>query len=218
MLARGGTYEIAIQDPGKGPDEAPVLIEEFSDFECPACRANYRTISDLISQYPTQVKFVYKDFPLPIHNQAQEAARGVLCAAQQEKFIVFHDAVFEDQPNWSAHSGDVGDLLNVLVGQEGMNQDDFDACTSSRDVKKAISADLLEGQNRGVSSTPTFFINGKKLEGGKSLFEWIQLVNEELEKKGLTPENELTESASDEAADEENTDATEEDSTEEATE
>lgn len=191
LVARGGDYALTMTEPSIGPEDAPVLIEEFADYQCPACQASYKALKSLVSQYPTQVRFVYNDFPLPIHDQAQKAARGVLCAGQQGKYWELHDAIFDQQTSWSTNGSDINDTFDGLVATQGLNKDDFDACYTSRNVRNAISEDLIEGQNRGVNSTPTFFVNGKKIQGGQSLFQWIQLVNEELSKKGLTPENSL---------------------------
>ncbi len=193
FIAQGESYDLAIVDPAIGPNEAPILIEEFSDFECPACGANAPILKEALQEYPTQVKFVYKDFPLSsIHPQAREAAAGVLCAAQQGKFQEFHDGVFAEQSTWSGETGDITPYLATLVDEQGIDKAEWETCIASRQAKKAVDADFSEGRSRGVNSTPTFFLNGELVQTPQSVFQWIQLINTELEAQGLTPENALT--------------------------
>ena len=190
LIARGQSYELSFVDPVLGSEDAPVLIEEFSDFQCPACAASAPIVKEALTNYPTQVKFVYKDFPLAsIHPQARPAAIGVLCAAQQGKFEEFHDSIFENQADWTTGGGNIQDYMSNLVDENEINRQEWEACISSRDAKKAVDANFDEGRSRGVNSTPTFFVNGTQITPPQSVFQWIQAIDKALEEKGIEPEN-----------------------------
>lgn len=194
FVARGKSYNLTIQDAYRGVDGAPVVIEEFSDFQCPACRAAVLTIKEAVDQYPNQVKFIYRDFPLPGHQHARLAAAAGLCAAQQDKFWEFHDQVFEQQPIWSAQDRALADQFMTATATElGLNMEEFNTCRQSRQAQAEVDRDFAEGVDRGVNSTPTFFINGVKVDPAQtgSVFQWTQNINAELETKGLTPENQI---------------------------
>ncbi len=192
MLASGSGYDLAVKDPSSGTADAPVVIEEFADFQCPACKVAAAPIKEVLKAYPTQVRFVYRDFPIPGHEHARVAAAAGLCAAQQEKFKPFYETVYGEQENWVAFDRAAFDAYLVSVAQKPeLNLDlaDFNACRASRDAKREVENDYQEGISRSVDSTPTFFINGVKRAEVLSVFQWIQLINAELEKKGLQPEN-----------------------------
>lgn len=189
LLAGGGGYELTVMDPTKGPEEAPVVIEEFSDFQCPACRANAPIVAAAIEEFPTQVKFVYKDFPLSSHSQSRTSASAAFCAAQQGKFQEFHDALFENQAVWSIGSTEAQEFFTNLAIEQGLDVEDWNRCRDSRDARRAIQDNVDEGFERGVTGTPTFYVNGEKIESPASVFAWISLIEKELEKQGMIPEN-----------------------------
>lgn len=185
-LAQGESYQLSVLDPIIGDENAPVLIEEFSDFQCPACGAVAPVLKEALKNYTDEVKLSYKDFPLAsIHPQARTAAAGALCAAQQDEFQSFHDALFENQSQWAEQGGDVREFMLGLVNTLGLDQQEWETCIDSRDVKKAIDADFEEGRSRGVNATPTFFVNGEQIQTPQSVFQWIQLIDGELEKQGI---------------------------------
>lgn len=195
LLASGSSYEIAVKDPFVGPADAPVLIEEFADFQCPACKTAAAPIKEILKAYPTQVRLVYKDFPIPGHEHARVAAAAGLCAAQQEKFRPFYDKVYAQQEEWTLLDRPGFDAFLISTAQDealDLDLEEFNTCRNSRDVKREVENDYQEGIGRTVNSTPTFFINGEKKAEVLSVFQWIQLINAELEKKGITPENTTT--------------------------
>jgi protein-disulfide isomerase len=203
FLASAEGYTPSIIDPQVGPDDATVLIEEFSDFQCPACKQSAPLISGALEQFPDSVKFVYKDFPLSIHDKARPAAAAVLCAAQQDKFKEFHDIVFANQETWSGHSSDPArDYFAEFASQLNLDLDEFDTCRESRDIRKLVQADMAEGLERGVNSTPSFFINGKKIDSNPtSVFGWIKLIEEELESQGIIIDSDDTSGDTGESSD-----------------
>lgn len=189
LLARGGNYQLTVLDPGVGPEDAPVLIEEFADFQCPACRANAPLIKAAIADFPTQVRFVYNDFPLSQHGQARSAAISALCAAQQGQFEAYHDSLYENQQVWAQGGSSAEDFFVKSATDLGLDRNDWQSCRDSRDAREAVQADVDEGFERGISSTPSFMVNGEIIENPVSVFAWVKLIEEQLEAKGITPEN-----------------------------
>lgn len=192
FLARGEEYALAVIDPSFGSDDAPILIEEYSDFECPACAAAAPILKGALKEYPTQVKFVYNDYPInSIHAQAQPAAQAALCAAQQGKFFEFHDGIFGKQSEWTQTSSgsDVEPVLVALANENELNIEEWNTCRNSRTVRNVILDDFKEGVDRGVNATPSFFVNGERVNNPGSIFSWIKEINKALEAKGITPEN-----------------------------
>lgn len=190
FLARGSSYTLTVQNPEIGPAEAPVVIEEFADFQCPACKQAAVSLDEVLEMYPTQVKLVYRDFPIPGHAHARLVAAAGLCAAQQDAFSRFYKTIFEKQDAWAAMPREQVDALLASIASElGINVEEFNTCRESRTARSEVDADANEGVSRGVTSTPTFFINGEKQVGVLTVFQWIQRINGVLEQKGLTPEN-----------------------------
>lgn len=192
MLASGSGYNLTVKDPSLGKADAPVLIEEFADFQCPACKTAATAVKEILKAYPNQVRLVYKDFPIPGHEHARTSAAAGLCAAQQDKFLPFYETVYAQQEEWAPLDAAGFDAYLQTMGRDEALQLDltaFNDCRNSRDAKREVDLDASEGISRGVNSTPTFFINGEKKAEVLSVFQWITLINAELEKKGLQPEN-----------------------------
>jgi protein-disulfide isomerase len=154
-------------NPSRGPDNAPVTVVEFSDFQCPHCRELYRTLKDLEPRYP-QVHFVFKDFPLTqIHPWAMTAALAARCAYMNDpqSFWKVHDAIFDNQDLITAENA-YDQMLKFATGA-GLSPDAFRACMISPEAKKAIESNLADGRALKVQSTPTVFVNGRLLVGGE---------------------------------------------------
>lgn len=198
-LAQGGSYEILVADPIVGNSEAPIVLEEYSDFECPACAAAAPIVAAALEEFPNQVQLVYKDFPLARHTQARAAAAAALCAAQQDQFKPYHDKLFEGQQVWGAAQNESDTYFVNAAVDLGLDLDDWNQCRSSRDARTAVQEDVDEGFERGVNSTPSFFLNGERIEAPASVFGWVQLFEAELEKQGLTPENQEEQADSEES-------------------
>ena len=151
----------------KGNEDAPVLIEEWSDFECPFCTRWYtQTLPQIEETYikTGKVKLVYKDFPLSFHANAQKAAEAGKCALEQDKFWDMHDKIFD-----SAGLGQkpTVDNLKAWAGQLGLNQGKFDECLDSGKMAAKVQAEMQEGQQKGVRGTPGFLINGQLVSGAQ---------------------------------------------------
>ncbi len=161
--------------PSKGPDGAPVTIVEFSDFHCPYCRGVQSTLDQLLAKYPTQVRLVYKHFPIDsLHPQARRVADASWCAQQQHKFWEFHDAVYAGAPDASPAA------IAGFASKAGLDMKAFDACVASGKGDPIVQAHIDEGQHYGVSGTPGFFVNGRLLSGAVPLSAFSEIIDEEL--------------------------------------
>lgn len=147
--------DIAIGEPTKGDPDATITIIEFSDFECPFCARFYDETLPLIEERYVdtgKVKFVYKDYPLPMHPNAVSAHIAAECADEQGKFWEYHDMLFDRQGEWS-------DSTMPMYGLElSLDMVNFNSCLSLAGMEDEVRADLVEGSNHGVNGTPTFFI------------------------------------------------------------
>lgn len=144
--------------PFKGAEDAAVLVEEYSDFQCPACGAAYPLLKGVADTYGDQIRFEYNHFPLTrIHPNAMIAALASECANDQGKFWEMHDGIFENQKDLSKS------MLKSLAGEIGLDTESFNACLDSRAHKDIVEADISEGTKRGVNATPTIYINGEKI-------------------------------------------------------
>ena len=147
-------------DPTLGPADALVTIVEFGDFECPFCGQAYPIIKDLLRRYGDRVRFIYRDFPNPsLHINALPAALAASCAEEQKKFWPFHDLLFAHQSKLGAED------LRSYGQQAGLNLVAFDQCVSSQRHLQEIYDDYTAGVNAGVQGTPTWFVNGYRLQG-----------------------------------------------------
>jgi len=162
-------------EPVLGPEQAPVTIVEFSDFQCPYCRQVQAPLKRLLAEYEGKVKLVFRDFPLRnIHPQAQKAAEAAHCAGEQQKFWPYHDKLF------ASTSLQMDDLKKFAQELE-LNVDQFTSCLESNKHAKGIDMDMRDGQNAGVNATPSFFVNGYPLSGAASYERFKELVDAALE-------------------------------------
>lgn len=153
----------------KGDPAAPVVIIEYSDFQCPACRAAETTLQTMLTLYGRDAFFIYKHYPLEDHHAwARLAAAASECAGRQEGFWAYHDALYENQSLWSK-GGDPTDKFLQYARQLGLKEADFKSCLKDPSVNAAIDTDIQEGDERWVGSTPTFFINRRRFVGSRQL-------------------------------------------------
>jgi protein-disulfide isomerase len=145
--------------PFTGARDAPITLVEFSDFQCPYCAAAVPEIRAILKAYPTQVKLVFKEFPLEMHSQANLAAAAAVSAHKQGKFWAMHDAMYAERGNLSR------DNILALARKSGLDMNRFQADLVSSEVRETIIRDLEDGDRAGVEGTPTIFINGQRYNG-----------------------------------------------------
>ncbi len=148
----------------KGNPEATVTLVEYSDFQCPACAAFQPVVEQLLTEYGDQLRFEYKHFPLfNIHPNAREAAVAAEAAGQQGKFYEYHDALFVNQAEWSA-AAIPGTLFIKYATDLGLNVDQFKRQLKSSILRDKVLAEFNEGRELEITGTPTFFLNGQKMQ------------------------------------------------------
>jgi protein-disulfide isomerase len=176
ILLRPPRVEVAY-DPTRlrGNPKAPVIIVEFSDFQCPFCRQVQPTLKNLLAKYEGRVSLAYRDFPLrEIHPQAQLAAEASRCADEQGQFWQYHDLLFANPDKLKRE-----DLIEHTRSLK-LDEKQFDSCLSSAKYKARIEEDLEEGTRAGVNGTPGFFINGILLSGARPEAAFEEIIQREL--------------------------------------
>ena len=164
-------------DPVKGPEDATVTVVEFSDFQCPACRQAHFRMPELFEKYGDKIKFVYRDFPLlGKHPDALPAAVAAHCAGDQGKYWEMHDKLFKSSRLKT-------DDFKAFAGELSLDSEKFEACLKDPAREKEVREDLADGRDYGVSSTPTFYVNGY-LVVGANIDEIGRLIERELGNAG----------------------------------
>lgn len=151
--------------PSLGPANAPVTLVEFSDFECPVCRALHDALRGMLPKYP-QLRVIFKDFPLEqIHPWARTAALAARCAYQQNPpaFWKMYDLIYDGQDLISPENA--WGKMTDFASQSGLNAEVFKACMASPEAGSAVDASRANGILLEVGSTPTMFVNGRRIVG-----------------------------------------------------
>jgi len=160
--------------PFTGPKDAPVTLIEFSDFQCPYCYKAAAQLREVLKAFPTQVKLVFRQFPLETHSQAALAAAAAIAAHKQGKFWQLHDAMFAQRQDLSR------DAITKMAAKAGIDLKRFEADWPSKETLAAVMRDMQDGEKAGVEGTPTVFINGKKYNGSLELEAIRNVIQAEL--------------------------------------
>lgn len=169
-------YDIPTEGyPSLGPDDAPITLVEFSDFQCPYCRRFHeQTYQALLDAYPGQIRFVYRNLPLTsIHPDAMPSAIASLCANDQGAYWDYHGLLFSNESL-------TRDTFIQYATDLGLKVDEFTACLDSGKHDEFIQQDMDFAINLGIQSTPTFFINGLAIVGAQPLANFQQIIDKEL--------------------------------------
>ncbi len=156
-----------------GPKDAPVMLIEFADYECPYCQKVAPDIAKLESEFGSRLAVTYKDFPLPMHAHAEKAAEAARCAGKQGKFWEYHDELFRskelDADRLKEHA------LNLHLDWAR-----FGKCLDTGEEAEAVQQDRAEGTRLGLTGTPSFFINGHFFSGALDYVALRQIINQQL--------------------------------------
>jgi protein-disulfide isomerase len=166
--------EVAAVGASKGPDNAPVTIVEFSDYECPFCSRAEETVKKVMEEYKGKVRVVFRDYPLPFHQNAQKAHEAAQCAGEQKKYWEMHEKLFANQKALG-----VPQLKEYAKGL-GLDAGKFDKCLDSGEKAKVVEAAKKAGDEVGVNGTPAFFINGRPLSGAVPFEKFKEIIDLEL--------------------------------------
>lgn len=158
--------EVTAEDWSKGEKNSKVTLVEYSDFQCPACRAWEPQIASLMSEFGTHISLTYRNFPLrQVHPNSQISAQAAEAAGMQGKFWEMHSLLFEKQAIWSPQPPDaVKDTFADYAKQLGLDVDQFKKDLTSDKAANLVNEDSDSGTSSGVDSTPTFFLNNKELK------------------------------------------------------
>jgi len=144
---------------GKETVKLPLKFEEFTDFQCPACRNYHPVVTKLVAEFSDNVDYEFKNYPLSeIHENAYNAALAGQAAKNQGKFDEMANILFENQENLTDNN-----IIILAAKVSGLDSSQFAKDFKSDAVKQKVDADIKDGQNRGINATPTFYINGKKV-------------------------------------------------------
>jgi protein-disulfide isomerase len=166
---------VAAVGPSIGPEDAPITIIEFSDFECPFCGRASPTVKQVLAEYEGKVRLVYRHFPLEsIHPNARGAAGASACANEQGKFWEYHDVLFANSRQLSPEK------FEVFATQAGLDATAFNACVADGRFDADVDRDLADARSVGVSGTPSFFINGRMLGGAQPFDAFKRIIDAEL--------------------------------------
>src|SRR6185295_9376207 len=170
--------EVTADDPAIGPASAPVTLVEFSDFQCPFCQRVAPTLKQVKQKYGDKVRVVWKDFPLTqIHPQAFKAGEAGHCAAEQGKFWEYHDQLFANQQAL------MPDDLKKYAAAVGMDGARFNSCLDMSKHAEVVRDGVAQGNRLGINSTPTVFVNGRRVSGAQPYEMFAAAIDEELSKK-----------------------------------
>lgn len=175
------TDTVSSADWARGDENASVVLIEYGDFQCPACASYHPFVKELEKEFSGQLKFAYRHFPLKqIHKNADISARASEAAGKQGKFWEMYDKLFENQTSWS-ESPDAEKIFIGYATDLDLNIDLFLKDLDSEDIKNKISNDYESGIKSRVNSTPTFFLNGERIQP-KNYDEFKQLIESEIPK------------------------------------
>jgi len=158
----------ATDEKSKGTADAPIRIVEYSDFQCPSCMKAQPLLNDIMKDYPGKIQLIFRHFPLSGHLWAHVAHQAAECANQEGQFWIYHDKLFEEQPNWSGPQNPTESFLRYAKELD-LNVHAFANCMSDEAVTKRVIKDKKMGEKDQVRSTPTFLINGERIVGGVEL-------------------------------------------------
>ena len=172
---------VSVDDnPSIGPSDAPITIVEFSDFQCPYCKKSASDLKELLRIYGQHIRLVYRDYPGPNHPYAKQAAEAAQCANEQGKFWEYHDALFDRQT-----PGKGWEFLQ-LAKELGLREEMFAECVHSHRFSEEVTKDLRDGISLGITSTPTFFVNGRPLIGAHPIADFQNLIDPLLKGRPLS--------------------------------
>ena len=167
----------------RGNPNAPVTLEEFGDFQCPPCGTFATFGEQLLKEYDSRLRIVFRNFPLQAHEHAREAALAAEAAGLQGRFWEMYDVLYREQVFWS-YAPNARQLFESYAGTIGLNLDQFRKDMDGEKAKERLDSDHARGDSLGVKVTPTFFINNQPVEGKDKTPDGVRAaINAALEAK-----------------------------------
>ncbi len=177
------TSERLVRDdsPVNGTKDAPVTVVEFGDFQCPACGAAYPIVEKVLNEYPGKIRLVFRHFPLQQHQNALPASKAAEAGSVEGKFWMMYNLLYTNQAKWSVE-GDPTNTFLSYADEIKMDREKFKTAMNDSKIMDKINRDKDDGNALGVTATPTFFVNGIKLQGVPSYEDFKSLIDSELAK------------------------------------
>src|SRR5213594_1046885 len=147
----------------RGNPDAPATLVEFADFQCPPCGTFAGFAEELLKQYDSRLRIVFRNFPLPGHEHAREAAQAAEAAGLQGRFWEMHDVLYREQAVWS-NAPNARELFESYAGTIGLNLDQFRKDIDGEKAKERVDSDHARGESLGIKITPTLFINNQPVD------------------------------------------------------
>ena len=144
---------------------AKVTLVEFGDFQCPACGAAYPIVTQILNNYKGKINFVFREYPLPVHQNADAAAEAAEAAGAQGKFFEMYNLLYSNQNSWGDSTSPMDYFTKYAQGLH-LNMNKFKSDVQSKKYAGKIQQDQNDGNTLGVNATPTFYINGVQQVGG----------------------------------------------------
>lgn len=180
VLSTQSVQPVSETDWTKGEKDARVVLIEYSDLQCPACAAYYPVTKKIVAEFGESIIFAYRHFPLrQIHFNSQLASQAAEAAGLQGKFWEMHDLLFENQDEW-ANSQDPNILFEKYAQNINLDIVQFKNDLKSETVRNEVEKDYQSGLDVGVNATPTFFLNGAKIQNPATLEEFRSIVQKEI--------------------------------------
>lgn len=172
-------------NPRLGPEDAPVTIVEFSDYQCPYCgRFHSNTLQPLLDHYGDLVQFIYREYPIIGGQSSADAGAAALCANQQNQYWSFADLIWEATANRESLTSET--LTNFAIQLE-LDMLAYTVCVESGEGIDMVVIDYQAGRDFAITGTPTFFINGEKLVGAQPIEVFMSVIDRKLQEKGIEP-------------------------------
>ncbi len=179
-LSKDSILELKVNDWTKGNPDASVVIVEYLDFECEACRAYYPLVKRLVEEYKNEILLISRYFPLSGHKNAMTSALAIEAAGRQGKYWEMHDLLFENQREWGEQKFPNKDIFEKYAKQLNLDMEIFKKDVDSKELKSRVLEDKSQGIEIGVNGTPTFFLNGKKIKNPRGYEAFKSLIDEAL--------------------------------------
>lgn len=157
--------------------DAKVNLVEFGDYQCPACGAYHTIVKQLLTDMPGKINFIFRNFPLPQHKNSTISSLAAEAAGMQGKFWQMHDKIYENQNSWS-DSTNAKDIFIGYADSLGLNVEKFKLNLDSKALSDKVKSDSNDGTLAKVNSTPTFYLNGTKLDNPGGLDDLKKIVEE----------------------------------------
>ena len=172
-----------------GSKSSGVVLVEYGDFQCPACKQYFPVVEQIIEKYKDQIEFQFRNFPLvQIHQNAFAAHRSAEAADKQGNFWEMYRLLYQGQDSW-ANAGNPATVFEEYAKQLNLNTEQFKTDSASQETNDKINADIAEGKKFNISGTPGFVLEGKLLEENpRSFEEFVKLIDEAIKTKKTTPQ------------------------------